>query len=150
MKEYKSHISEITLKYKSGDIKKVQLKSSRDAADYMKLMFDADSMEIMESFIVLYLNRSNNSIGWLKVSQGGISGTVVDVRLVLATALKCGASGMIVSHNHPSGNTNPSDSDVRLTRKIKEAGVLMDIQLLDHLILTESGDYYSFADEGML
>jgi DNA repair protein RadC len=116
----------------------------------MKLMFDADSMEIMESFIVLYLNRSNNSIGWLKVSQGGISGTVVDVRLVLATALKCGASGMIVSHNHPSGNTNPSDSDVRLTRKIKESGTIMDIQLLDHLILTESGDYYSFADEGML
>ena len=113
MKEYLTNIPELTLKYKSGLIKKVQIKSSKDAADYLRLMFEDDTMEISESVVVVYLNRSNNSIGWFKVSQGGISGTVIDVRLVLVTGLKCLASGMIICHNHPSGNTNPSESDYK-------------------------------------
>jgi len=150
MIEYKKTIPEITLKYKAGDIKKVYVKSSMDAAGYLRQMFDEDTLEVNETSVVVFFNRANVSMGWMKVSQGGISGTVVDVRLILAAALKCCASGLILAHNHPSGNTKPSDSDVRLTQKIKEAGTLMDIQLLDHLILTESGDYYSFADEGML
>ena len=150
MKEYLTNIPELTLKYKSGLIKKVQIKSSKDAADYLRLMFEDDTMEISESVVVVYLNRSNNSIGWFKVSQGGISGTVIDVRLVLVTALKCLASGMIICHNHPSGNISPSDADVKITQKLKEAGNLMSVQLLDHIILTPDGGYYSFADEGKL
>jgi DNA repair protein RadC len=150
MKEYMTNIPELTLKYKTGDIKKVKIKCSQDGADYLKLMYDQDTMEISESAIVLFFNRAMNSIGWFKVSQGGISGTVIDVRLVLATALKCCASGMMISHNHPSGNTSPSDSDVRITQKLKESGKLMDIELLDHLILTPDGGYYSFADNGAL
>ncbi|MCJ7820953.1 MAG: JAB domain-containing protein [Bacteroidales bacterium] len=150
MKEYLSHIPEITLKLKTGDIRKVQIKSSQDAADYLRLMYDEDTLEVSESVVVVYMNRSNNSIGWFKVSQGGISGSVIDVRLILATALKCLSSGMIICHNHPSGNTQPSDADVRITQKLKEAGSLMDIQLLDHIILTPEGSHYSFADEGKL
>ena len=150
MKEYLTNIPELTLKFKSGIIKKVQIKSSKDAADYLRTMFNDDTMEVSESVIVVYMNRSNNSIGWFKVSQGGISGTVIDVRLVLVTALKCLASGMIICHNHPSGNTSPSDADVKITQKLKEAGSLMDVQLLDHLILTPDGGYFSFADEGKL
>lgn len=150
MKEYMSNIPELTLKYKTGEIKKVQIHSSKDAADYMRQMFDEDIIEACESVVVVYLNRKNNSIGWFKVSQGGISGTVIDVRLVLATALKCLASGMIMCHNHPSGNTDPSESDQKITQKLKEAGATMDIQLLDHIILTPDGSYYSFADEDKL
>ena len=150
MKEYMSNIPELTLKYKTGEIKKVQVRSSKDAADYMRLMFDEDTIEACERVVVVYLNRKNNSIGWFKVSQGGISGTIIDVRLVLATALKCLASGMIMCHNHPSGNTDPSESDLKITQKLKDAGTLMDIQLLDHIILTPDGSYYSFADEGTL
>lgn len=150
MKEYMSNIPELTLKYKTGEIKKVQVHSSKDAADYMRQMFDEDTIEACESVVVVYLNRKNNSIGWFKVSQGGISGTVIDVRLVLATALKCLASGMIMCHNHPSGNTDPSESDQKITQKLKEAGATMDIQLLDHIILTPDGSYYSFADEDKL
>jgi DNA repair protein RadC len=83
------------------------------------------------------------------VSKGGISGTVTDVRIILKNAVLLTASGVIVAHNHPSGNLNPSESDIKITTKIKEAGNLLDIQLLDHLIIYDS-DYYSFADNGVL
>lgn len=150
MEEYKSTIPEITLKYKTGNIKKVKIRCSRDVADYLRLMYDADTLEISESAIVVFLNRANNSIGWIKISQGGISGTVMDVRLILATALKCGASGLILSHNHPSGNLDPSEADSKLTQRIKQSCELMEIQLLDHVILVPGEDYYSYADNGML
>jgi len=84
-----------------------------------------------------------------QISKGGISGTVTDVRIVLKSAVLNTASGMIVAHNHPSGNLSPSDSDIKITQKIKEAGLLLDVQLLDHLIMAGT-DYYSFADNGAL
>jgi DNA repair protein RadC len=96
------------------------------------------------------MNRSNSVLGIMAVSKGGLSGTVTDVRLIFQGAIKANASGIIVCHNHPSGNLKPSESDTKITRKIKEAGNLMDIQLLDHLILTMDGSYYSFADNGLL
>lgn len=150
MKTYKSTIPEITLKYKSGDIKKVQIHNSNDAAEYLKEMYDMDTIEIFESFIVVYFNRANNSIGWFKVSQGGITGTVVDNRLIVGTALKCGASSMIISHNHPSGNLRPSENDKSVTRKLQDACKLFDICILDHVIMTPNNGYFSFADEGLL
>lgn len=149
MKEYKSTIPEITLKYKSGDTKKVKVNSSKDAADYMRELYDIDTIEITESAIVLFLNRANNSIGWYKVSQGGINGTVIDIKLIIATALKCASSGIILSHNHPSGTLIPSEEDKKLTKKLNEACKILDIFLLDHVIITESG-HYSFADDGLL
>ncbi len=123
-----------------------QIKCSKDVADiFQPLLSDLSH----EEFWILFLNRSNKVINRMKLSQGGISGTVTDVRIVMKKALEYLSSGIIVCHNHPSGNLNPSESDTKITRKIKEAGDLMDIQLLDHLIITDN-DYYSFADNGLL
>jgi len=85
----------------------------------------------------------------MKLSQGGISGTVTDVRIIMKKAVEFLASAIIVCHNHPSGNLNPSDADSKITGKIKEAGSIMDIQLLDHIIISGK-DYYSFADNGLI
>lgn len=123
-----------------------QIKCSRDVFD---LLSPSLSDLPHEEFWILFLNRSNKVINRMKLSQGGISGTVTDVRMVMKRAIENLASGIIVCHNHPSGNLNPSESDTRITQKIKEAGNLMDIQLLDHLIVSDK-DYYSFADNGLL
>jgi DNA repair protein RadC len=123
-----------------------QIKCSRDVFDLIAHLLSDISHE---EFWILFLNRSNKVVNRMKLSQGGISGTVTDVRIVMKQAIENLASGIIVCHNHPSGNLNPSESDTRITQKIKEAGTLMDIQLLDHLIITDK-DYYSFADNGLL
>jgi DNA repair protein RadC len=125
---------------------KDQIRSSKDVFDLLSPLLSDLSHE---EFWILFLNRSNKVINRMKLSQGGISGTVTDVRMVMKKAIEYLASGIIVCHNHPSGNLNPSESDTRITQKIKEAGNIMDIQLLDHLIISEK-DYYSFADNGML
>jgi DNA repair protein RadC len=123
-----------------------QIKCSKDVADiFQPVLSDLRH----EEFWILFLNRSNKVISRMKLSQGGVSGTVTDVRMVMKKAIESLASGIIVCHNHPSGNLNPSESDSKITQKIKEAGTLMDIQLLDHLIISEK-DYYSFADNGLL
>lgn len=123
-----------------------QIKCSKDVADiFQPLLSDLPH----EEFWILFLNRSNKVISRMKLSQGGVSGTVTDVRMVMKRAIECLASGIIVCHNHPSGNLNPSDADTKITQKIKDAGTLMDIQLLDHLIITDR-EYYSFADNGLL
>src|SRR5664280_1957004 len=109
-----------------------------------------NSGNIPEYYKVLLMNRSNAFLGIFPVSKGGLSGTVTDVRLIYQAAIKANASGILICHNHPSGNLNPSESDTKITQKIKEAGNLLDIQLLDHLIITTDGSYYSFADNGLL
>jgi DNA repair protein RadC len=124
----------------------LQIKCSKDVFD---LISPALSDLPHEEFWILFLNRSNKVISRMKLSQGGISGTVTDVRIVMKKAIENLASGIIVCHNHPSGNLNPSESDSRITNKIKEAGILLDIQLLDHLIITDK-EYYSFADNGLI
>lgn len=102
-----------------------------------------------EEFWVMLLSRSNEVMDRQKVSSGGVSGTVADARLIFKSAIQRLASAIILVHNHPSGNLKPSDADIKLTRKLKEAGELLDISVLDHLIVADTG-YYSFADEGML
>jgi len=102
-----------------------------------------------EEFWVIYLNRSNKIIEKIKLSQGGLSGTVVDVRLILKKAIENLASSIILSHNHPSGNRNPSSEDTRLTLKLKEACTHFDISILDHIIVSDN-HYFSFADENIL
>lgn len=102
-----------------------------------------------EEFWVLLLNRSHRIIDRFRTSQGGISGTVIDVRMVLKTALEKLSSAIILCHNHPSANLSPSDADIQITQKLKEAAKFMDIQVLDHLIITDT-NYFSFADEGMI
>ena len=145
-------VSEVQLTYKNkvkaSDRKKITC--SRDAYKIFMENWNPAIIEFVEEFKILLMNRSNSVLGILEISKGGISGTVTDVRVVFQAAIKGNASGIICAHNHPSGNLNPSESDTRLTSKLKEAGNLMDIQLLDHLILSTEGDYYSFADNGLL
>ena len=144
-------VTEVMLTYKSKirPSDRTKITCSRDALDSFKENWNHDTLEYFEEFIVLLLNRSNAVLGLIPISRGGVSGTVTEVRIVLQSAILTNASGLIVCHNHPSGNLNPSESDTKITKKIKEAGNIMDIQLLDHLIITNE-DYYSFADQGPL
>jgi DNA repair protein RadC len=125
-----------------------QLLSSKDSYDFIK-QFYSDDIEIFESSFILLLNAANKTIGYAKISQGGITGTVVDPRLVAKYAVESLATCVILAHNHPSGNLQPSQADKTLTEKIKEGLKFLDIKLIDHLILTEDS-YYSFADDGMI
>ena len=101
-----------------------------------------------EEFWVVFLNQSNKIIDKYRVSQGGISGTVIDVRLIMKAAIEKLASGIILCHNHPSGNLKPSGSDIKITKKMRDAGEIMEIKVLDHIIVTDES-YFSFADEGI-
>lgn len=122
------------------------IKSSNDAYQLLSpMMGDLPH----EEFWIVMLNRANKIITRYNVSKGGLTGTVIDVRLILKKALEVYAASMIISHNHPSGNLSPSDADIKITKKIKEAGQIMDIPVLDHIIVTDNG-YFSFADEGLL
>jgi DNA repair protein RadC len=123
-----------------------QVKGSKDAANFLRPEIGDLSHE---EFWVLFLNRQNKILDKKKLSQGGMTGTVIDVRLVMKLALEKHATSLIFGHNHPSGNLEPSDADRRITRQLKEAAALMEIPVIDHLIVTQSG-YFSFADEGML
>ena len=102
-----------------------------------------------EEFWIILLNRSNQVIETVRISQGGISGTVTDVRLILNAAVEKLASGIILAHNHPSGNLSPSEPDLKITKKIKDASALLDLTLLDHLIISSQG-YLSLADDNLM
>ena len=124
------------------------ISSPKDAYDFIYSFFPEDTIALQEHFIVAYLNRANRLIGVYHSSIGGVSNTVSVSRLILGTALKVVASGLILAHNHPSGNLSPSGNDLELTRKIKNAGKLMDVTLHDHLIVVpEENKYYSVADD---
>lgn len=143
-------VSEVKLQY-SSRIKitdSPQIKSSDDAARIFWQNW-SDDLDTIESFNILLLNRANRVKGMFTVSKGGISGTVVDARVIFAVAVKALTCSIILSHNHPSGNITPSQADINLTQKLKKAGEVLDIQILDHLILTTE-DFYSFADEGII
>jgi len=146
-------IPEITIKVNfDKKVKKtelVQITSSDSVVEVLRKVFNADTFDWTEEFILLCLNRQNAVVGFYKVSSGGISGTIADPRVIFTTALNCLATSIIIAHNHPSGNLQPSQADKEITTKIKEAGKMLDIRLLDHIILTDTG-YYSFMDEGAL
>jgi DNA repair protein RadC len=146
-----STIAEVSLVYRSRvkASERPKVKCSRDAFELFINSWDLDTIEHVEEFKMLLLNRANMVIGILTLSKGGLSGTVTDVRIILQAAIKTNASGIIVCHNHPSGNLNPSETDTKITQKIKDSCAIMDIQLLDHLII-DPEDYYSFADNGLL
>ena len=142
--------AEIQISYQPNSIVKPQIKSSLDAYNVLKDFYPSTRIGLQEMFIVAYLNRSSKVIGIYEVSKGGITGTVADVRLILATALKTAATGIILSHNHPSGNLAASAADINLTKKIKEAASYFDIALTDHLIITHEHTYMSMIDEGII
>jgi DNA repair protein RadC len=127
-------------------VEKMPVKSSETVFNlFHPLMGDLEH----EEFWLLMLNRANRVLGRYKVSQGGLSGTVIDTRIILKKALDNLASSIIVCHNHPSGNMQPSDSDVKITGKLKKAAEMLEIKLLDHVIIADKS-YFSFADEGLI
>lgn len=141
---------EIFIKYKSNDeLSKKSILSSKDAYDFIKSIYLPDSIEVQEECIVLYLSRSNSVKGYYRHTKGGISGVIIDIKIILAGALKCLSSSIILAHNHPSGNLMPSGADHAMTQKIKYSAEAVDIDLLDHLIITTNG-YFSFADDGKI
>ncbi len=144
-------VAEIQLYYRQK-VKPSQMPKvtgSKDAYDILLKGWDQDKISLQEQFKMLVLNRAHKVLGQLEVSTGGVSGTIADPKLIFIAALKANASGIIVAHNHPSGNLTASQSDIDLTRKLTAAGKLLEIQMLDHLIITTEG-YYSFADNGMM
>lgn len=127
-------------------MEKKKVTTSKDAADILQPML-AD--HTCEEFWILLLNRANTIIGTRKISEGGMTGTVADSKVIFRTALESNAVSVILCHNHPSGNLKPSDADIRLTKRLKQAGDAIEVGVLDHIIVASTG-YYSFADEGMM
>ncbi|MEP0710888.1 JAB domain-containing protein [Algoriphagus sp.] len=144
-------VAEIKLSY-SAKVKaslRPRVESSRQVYEVFAKAWDQDRIEFVEDFKVMLLSRANRVLGIVTISSGGTAGTIVDVKLVYAAAIKSNSSSVILAHNHPSGNLLPSEQDKRLTQRVKEAGRILDIPVLDHVIMTAEG-YYSFADEGEL
>lgn len=137
-------VREIDITFKEEKLYDNQVRSSSDAYQFIRdVIFDG--MEIQEHFVVLYMNQANRITGYYKHSKGTINSTQVDIEIITAVAIKTLSKGMIISHNHPSGNKSPSEADRRMTKKLKEAAAMFDISVLDHVICTAEG-YYSFAD----
>lgn len=144
-------LKEITVNYQPTTLVDSNISCSQDAEKVLRSVYLNNKSEISlkEYFYILLLNRSNKVLGYYKLSEGGITGTIADIRLAFGIALKSACSGMIMCHNHPSGNLSPSKADKELTKRFTEAGRLLDIQVLDHIIIT-SYHYISFADEGFI
>jgi len=139
---------EITYKNKIKIAERPQISGSHDAERILRPLFE-DFVEYREAMYALYLNRANRVLGSFLIGIGGVAGVVADPKLIFGGALKANASGVILCHNHPSGNRTPSQADIDLTKKVKAAGAFLEIALLDHLIILPEG-YCSFADEGLL
>ncbi|WP_240743213.1 JAB domain-containing protein [Ilyomonas limi] len=144
-------VSEVELVYKTKikASERLQVSTSKEVYELLKRYWDENKIEFVEQFKILLLNRSNRVLGIYEISTGGLAGTVADPKVVFIAALRVAASHIILAHNHPSGNLNPSIQDKQLTQKIKDGGKLLDIEVIDHLIISKDG-YYSFADEGLL
>lgn len=143
-------IREVEIVYQSKKLTSMpQVKTSNDIYLILKEVFDKRKLDYKEEFYVVLLNRANFVLGVSRIGVGSTSGVSVNLKEVFQLVLKANASTVILSHNHPSGNLIPSDADLNLTQRIKKGCELLDIQLLDHLIVT-SESYYSIADEGLL
>jgi DNA repair protein RadC len=144
-------VAEVQLIYKSKVKASLRPKvtKSTDSFEVLKRHWNLETIDFLEHFKVVLLNRANRVLGVIEISSGGICGTAVDPKVVFAAAVKSAASGIVLAHNHPSGNLQPSQADINLTRKLRSGGELLDIAVLDHLVISSEG-YYSFADEGLL
>lgn len=148
----KTQVNEIKVSYKERITSPFwpKIKSSKDVAEMLIETWDNDTIALHESFKVILLNNNNKVKGIYQLSKGGITGTAVDLRILFAVVLKTLSVAIILTHNHPSGTLKASDADKQITQKIKTAAELFDIKLLDHILIVPSGEYYSFADEGIL
>ncbi len=145
--QFKSFVGEIEIDYKPKRIPKKKIKSSQDCYNTLKPLYSC--INYKEKSWAIFLNRAMNTIGYARISDGASNATLIDTKIVLQHALMSHASSIVISHNHPSGNKKPSEADIQITEKLKKACELFDINLIDHLILTDES-YLSFADEGIL
>lgn len=144
-------LSEVKVSYRSQSLiaHKPKISSSQDAEKVLRENW-SDDIELLEECNVLFLTKANQVKGIYRASRGGTSGTVVDLKIIFAAALKGMAAAIIMAHNHPSGNLEPSKADIELTKRLQSIGVNLDLQVLDHLILAPNSSYYSFADNGLI
>ncbi len=149
MNLFNQQIAEVKISYSHKVKPSNQIKVITSDTAYKQVVNIWPDIDYRESFAVLLLSRANKILGLSWISLGGIAGTVVDAKIIFQIALKTLASSILLLHNHPSGNLRASDADLKITRKIKDGGKLLDIDVLDHLIITSEG-YYSMADEGVM
>jgi DNA repair protein RadC len=128
---------------------RIKIKNSKESYDVFMNLFSQDIINFTEEMILLALNRQNEVYGWYRISSGGTSATICDAKVVFSILLKANASSFLLAHNHPSRSLKPSNDDIELTRNLVKAGRLLDIALLDHLIVSDTG-YLSMADEGII
>ena len=142
-------VSEVELTYKNNVPynQRQKISNSQGAYEILTNLFPENTMDYRETFIVLYLNRANQVLGYSVISQGGTSNTTVDIKMVIQTALLANASFIMLAHNQPNRNVQPSSDDNKITKRIMEAARLFDITVLDHIIITNES-YYSFTDNG--
>lgn len=144
-----SKVAELLVSYSAHIVSEQKISNSRETYSLIINHWNLDTIEMLEEVKILLLNKSNRALGVYDLSKGGMSSSIIDVKIVLSIALKSLASGIIIVHNHPSGNLSPSKADIDITEKLKSACNLMDITVLDHLIISKD-NYYSFADDGLL
>ncbi len=146
-----SVVAEIKLSYHPAvkPSKCPKVSTSEEVHELFKANWDEDRLQLQEQFKVMLLSRANRVLGIVEISSGGMAGTVADPKLIFAVALKSGAFSIIIAHNHPSCQLRPSQADIALTNKIIQAGLFLDMPVLDHIILTAEG-YLSFTDEGLM
>jgi len=142
-------VTEIEISYTPSISTNPIIRSSMDAYNELIKFYEPSTIALQEKFTAMYLNNANRVLGVYELSKGGITGTLVDIRLLLSVALKVAATGIILCHNHPSGNLNPSVNDIEITKRIKEAAKILEIKLLDHLIISVEG-HLSLMEEGMI
>ena len=148
----RNEVNEIKISYceSLGTIESDSIQMSPPVA---KLLFDnwnKDTIGLHETFKVLLLNNANKVKGVYQASSGGLTGTLVDIRILFAVILKSLSTTIILAHNHPTGSLSPSEADIKITKKIQKAGKLFDIRVLDHLIISPTGDYFSFMDNNII
>lgn len=146
-----SNLGEFSIEYKyESDLKdRPHIKSAKDAYEVVKLVFDAKKIGLQEQAVVLFLNNANTVIGCCNLSSGSLTSAIIDMRYILASALKLMATSVIISHNHPSGKMKASEQDIQLTKKLNRALDQIDVKLLDHIIVSPFNEYLSLKDEGI-
>ncbi|TYQ00158.1 RadC-like JAB domain-containing protein [Tenacibaculum adriaticum] len=148
--KYKVNEIQISYREKISTLKSASMKNSEDVANLLFRNWDTANIGLRETFKILLLNNANKVKGISSLSIGGITGTMVDIRILFAIVLKTLSVGIILAHNHPSGKLQPSTADKELTFKIVKAAKLLDVKVLDHIIITPKKQYFSFADNGLL
>ena len=145
-----SGVCELSIGYRRAATKRIKVTRASEVVEFARTYFySQDVIEYVEKFFVIFVDRSNQIYAWKEMSTGGLSGTVADPRTIFQAALLCHSTAIFACHNHPSGNVQPSAADIGLTKKLCEAGKVLEITVLDHIIVT-TDSFYSFADDGLI